>query len=166
MKNGQICSKVLHQQNCGEKLWDRFSHPWIHFSITRCPTAWTLRCTSRWCILIRSFTDEKMGSVKKKMRKPQAGWTFSLQNLELNCKFKFFLFLHPFGQQQTNNHVAFPIKYKKINEFPSYGDSIKKSKEFHQMEIAKRLNAIIAQLLPFLSQEVIKMMLLYRDLIW
>ena len=48
---------------------------------------------------------------------------------------------------------------------PSYGDSIRKSKEFHQMEIAKRLNAIIAQLLPFLSQEVIKMMLLYRDLI-
>ena len=45
-------------------------------------------------------------------------------------------------------------KAKHLNLESPINQSINSNATFHQMEIAKRLNAIIAQLLPFLSQEV------------
>ena len=43
---------------------------------------------------------------------------------------------------------------KKYTKYTKYTKNTKYNITSHQMEIAKRLNAIIAQLLPFLSQEV------------
>ena len=44
--------------------------------------------------------------------------------------------------------------HKKYTKYKNTQKNTKYNITSHQMEIAKRLNAIIAQLLPFLSQEV------------
>ena len=76
--------KNLQQGFAPKKLWRKtvgpFSDPWI-FSITRCPTAWMLRCTSRWYVLIKSFPNEIRLLENKWESHNKAGWIFSLQKL-------------------------------------------------------------------------------------